>query len=142
MNVGPGLPEESELDKLSTLDKWATTLPFWRILTHFIRLRLQPHCSDELRDVCKFSETDWDYVSENLGRASVAMIRRHAQILDRSFRNLDAASTSENIGKFLVVKAECGRVSDFHGGLARRIGDLHLLVFGEEKMTKAMMLTW
>jgi hypothetical protein len=111
---------ECESASEALLERWAKSIPLWKILVNVIPRKFG---EDPLRCASNLTPSEVKIVSHELGNASAAMLEQYINVLRTSFANMDAAGSENSTAeKFMTFTADCGKASDFHGGLVERIG--------------------
>ena len=83
---------------------------------------------DPLRSIAALSDVDIGTICNILSREIVTVLGEEVKRLRNAFEARDK-SDSGLIGKFEMIKASCGKIEDYHHGLAGRVGDVAIMYF-------------
>jgi hypothetical protein len=107
----------------SPIEEWVNNLPLSQIVADALPRQVGRPTKDQLRHLCKTTPRQLEESCEVIKETLLKTLQEELAHLKQAFVKLDSQAAANSNSKFQMITMNAGSITDFHVGLASRIGN-------------------
>ena len=112
----------------SPIEEWVRALPLSELVADAMPKNDGCLQLDQLRNLSRMTQDQLEIACNVIREYLMKILQEQLAVLKDVHAKLDSHVAAENNEKFQICKMNVGNISDFHEGLASRIGKMHWLI--------------